>query len=88
MKLTRENIRVTIDNEEKQQRAIEILEKHGEKIWEEPYAMKFDKEDKYLTCDRFEGDWFVRHISQNALIQYTEITLDQLDELLTKLNSK
>lgn len=78
MSLTKSDIFVTIDSEEKKQRAIEILEKHGEKIWEHRIAMVFDDFRKSLIFDRNDG-WFVFNNSSKI-----EITLDQLDDLLTK----
>jgi len=82
--MNKTEIRVTIDSKEKQQRAIEILNNHGEKIWEDNTAMYFDEIFYFLVCDKEKIDWFIRSLDDSR----TEITLDQLDELLTKEKQK
>lgn len=82
MLLTKTDIFVTINSEDKQKRAIEILEKHGEKIWDAFCALRFDETCKYLVFDTDDSDWYIGC----SILNLTEITLDQLDELLTESN--
>jgi hypothetical protein len=78
--MEKREIHVVIDSEAKQQQAIEILERHGERIHEKEIAMEFDKKYKYLVfCP---GSWFVASSSFTT----TEISISELDELLTNLN--
>lgn len=80
--MNKTNIRVTIDSEKKYKRAIEILEKHGERIWDFENAMIFDRFFRHLIFDDNEDvGWYI-NTSLNPT--ETEITLDQLDELLTQ----
>lgn len=74
-------IRVTIDSVEKQQRAIEILKKYKQKIFNSKLAMIFDNQRNLLKCDYDinGGDWF---ITSNLYNSETEITLDELEEML------
>lgn len=72
-------IRVTIDSVEKQQRAIEILERYGEKIWDESFAMEFETPRTSLICCS-DGDWFIQF--NFSVRTFTEITLDELEKLL------
>ena len=84
--MNKTNIRVTIDSDEKYKRAIEILEKHGEIIWDFENAMIFDRFFKHLIFDDNEDvGWYI-NTSLNPT--ETEITIDQLDELLTKEKQK
>jgi hypothetical protein len=76
--MNKSDITVVIDSKEKQQRAIEILNKYKEHIWEEDFAMNFEPFRKQLVFT--SGDWYICFdIDLNDEI---EITLDQLDELL------
>ena len=77
-------IRVTIDSVEKQQRAIEILERYGEPIWEDLTAMDFDIDKTNLTCDTQDGfnDWWIQEDFCSGYRDKTEITLDELEKLL------
>jgi len=71
--MKKEEIYVIIDSEEKKNRAVEILENAGEKIWDSADALRFD-----------DNDWFITH-----RVEGEEITLDQLEELLMpKLESE
>lgn len=78
--MNKTEIRVLIDSEEKKQRAIEILKKNGEKIWTNPRAMKFSKSNNYLKCSIVDNAWYIGPSCERRI----KITLDQLDELLTK----
>jgi hypothetical protein len=75
--MEKREIHVVIDSTEKQQQAIEILQRHGEIIHEKEIAMRFDKRYKYLVfCS---GSWYVASYPFGA----TEISIKELDELLT-----
>lgn len=77
LQMNKSDICVTIDSKEKQQRAIEILNKHGESFGKFTNAMDFTK-----TCNSlFFGSLFW-YVGYNTHL--TKITLDQLDELLTQ----
>jgi hypothetical protein len=81
--MNKSNIRVTIDSTPKQQKAIQILNKHGETISNEKSSFSFDEFYNQLVFSS-DGTWsiFVGFIWQ------TEITLDQLDELLKNLTNE
>lgn len=77
--MKKKEIRVTIDSVEKQQKAIEILERYGEEILNDKIAMEFDvfwntlflgKKNRWLVC------------VEETNLNRTEITLDQLEEIL------
>jgi len=77
--MKKEQIYITIDNEKKRVRAIEILKKAGEKIYGndiEKY-LSISCVHKFLHC--YEGCWVIDSDSFN---QKTEITLNQLEALL------
>jgi hypothetical protein len=79
--MNKSDVRVTIDSVEKQHRAIEILKKYKEHIWEEAWAMDFGPGKTQLVS--LGDDWFICYdVDLNDEI---EISLDQLDELLRKL---
>jgi hypothetical protein len=83
--MKKHEIRVTIDSKEKQQKAIQILNRYNETIFDNPFAMWFNDEENSLKCD-FEssgGDWFVSFPCDGE----TEITLDEL-EIILKNESK
>ena len=80
--MKKHEIRVTIDSTKKQQRAIEILNKHGEKIGKSKLAMVFNDSCRNLVFSLGFKFWRVTSIDDEK----TEITLEQLDELL--INSK
>lgn len=82
--MNKTEIRVTIDSEEKKQRAIDILEKHMEKIWDDRIAMVFDVFHNSLIYSEDGNDWFINYQDESLI----EITLEQLDELLTKEKQK
>ena len=77
--MKKEQIYVTIDNEEKRLRAIEILEKAGEKYWgnEKNWSMTINDVHKYLYLQT-EG-WLVNNLDCGTR---EEITLGQLESLL------
>jgi hypothetical protein len=75
--MKKEQIYVTIDNEEKRLRAIEILEKAGEEIRDESMLYRgVDNHYKHL-CINDKGVWTLFCATHD-----TEITLDQLEALL------
>lgn len=77
-------IRVTIDSVEKQQKAIEILERYGELIWGDECSMNFNLEQRHLCLD-LEGrkhDWWIQDVDCIQWRNRTKITLDQLEEIL------
>jgi hypothetical protein len=80
--MKREDIRVTIDSPEKQQKAIEILNKYKQPIWDRSVAMDFSPQMTQLVFSA--GDWFICYdVDINDEI---EITLEQLEEILKQLN--
>lgn len=70
--MKKEEIYVEINNEAEQKRAIEILTKAGEGIGDVNLTYRY----KYLKLDE---TWFVGCVNDNL----TEITLDQLEQMLT-----
>lgn len=86
----RSEIYVLIYSKKQQQRAIEILKKYGEKIWENPIAMEFDKNNNRLliaTEDSSTG-WLIIHNDTPVIPNRTKIRLKQLEEILKKRQSK
>jgi hypothetical protein len=77
--MKKEQIYVTIDNEEKRLRAIEILEKAGEKIWgdDKKWSMRTSSVHKYLYLQT--DGWLINNLNFDTR---EEITLDQLETLL------
>ena len=71
-------IRVTIDSVEKQQRAIEILGRYKQPIRKNPIDLMFDDDFKNLYLSKSIHSWFIGCNTK----QRTEITLDELEELL------
>ncbi len=82
--MNKTEIRVTIDSIEKQQKAIEILERNGQKIWKDKTAMLFNEDEQSLIFFKLDGDWLI--VNNYEEKNKTEITLQQLDELL--INNK
>jgi hypothetical protein len=74
--MKKEQIYVTIDNEEKRLRAIEILEKANAPIRRTSHLYSFVSDYKYLAIDN-TGVWTMFCATHD-----TEITLDQLESLL------
>jgi len=72
--MKKHEIRVTIDSTEKQQKVIEILNRYNEPICK--YGLDINKMWKTLYYNGY--NWSIALIKENL----TEITLDQLDELL------
>lgn len=68
-------IRVTIDSVEKHQRAIEILERYGERIINAKDSMDFWNGCNDLVCKNSE--WFIITDFYNR----NKITLDELEEM-------
>jgi hypothetical protein len=83
--MKKHEIRVTIDSVEKQQKAIEILNKYDEPIWDWVGAMKFNKEQKHLCLDT-QGQpqvWWIQDEGCNyGWVNRIEITLDELETIL------
>lgn len=75
--MKKEDVFVRIDSEEKRLRAIQILTDAGEKIWSWSALLKEDSVD-FLLVDKIENDWFLAPNNDAR----TEITLNQLDQLL------
>ena len=82
--MNKTEIRVTIDSIEKQQKAIEILERNGQNIWKDKTAMLFNEDEQSLIFFKLDGDWLI--VNNYEEKNKTEITLQQLDELL--INNK
>lgn len=80
--MKKEEIYVIIDSDEKRDKAIKILTDAGESIWDKANAMKYDTSARYLAIDINEMEWCTVYV--NNLVGLTEITLDQLEELLRK----
>jgi len=76
--MKKEQIYVTIDNEEKRLRAIEILEKAGEEIKDDSTLYKCVDNHYNRLCINSEGVWTLFCITNHK-----GITLDQLEALLT-----
>ena len=75
--LTKDQIRVTIDSVEKQRRAIQILDRYCEPIYQDELSMHFTEKKKHLRLGMALKEWLVTD-SEN----HTEITLDELEEVL------
>jgi hypothetical protein len=75
--MKKEQIYVTIDDEEKRLRAIEILDKAGEKTFTSSELRNRNHWNKQLEF--FDDVWL---LSGDALKTKTQITLDQLESLL------
>lgn len=80
--MKKEEIYVIIDNDEKRDKAIKILTDAGEAIWDSPRAMEYTQGSKYLAIDTAGMDWYT--IFSDEIKGLTEISLDQLEELLRK----
>jgi len=76
--MKKQEIYVKIDSEEKRLRAIQILTDAGECIWRWSSLLKEDGVG-FLSLDKFGNDWFLALNNDRK----TEITLDQLEQLLT-----
>jgi hypothetical protein len=74
--MKKHEIYVEITNEQERLRAIEILEKSGERIWDYPNAMEINIDCRYLVfCE--DGDWLISPRKRTH-----QITLNQLEEML------
>ena len=83
--MKKDEIRVTIDSTEKQQKAIEILNRYNEPIWKDEEAMKFDINKIQLCFDISTDpqDWWIQDsIWNEGWKNRTEITLDELETIL------
>ena len=74
--MKKQEVYVEITNEKERLRAIEILEKAGERIWDSPIAMEINIVCSHLVCCK-DGDWLI-----SPRLRETKITLDQLEEML------
>jgi hypothetical protein len=73
-------IRVTIDSTEKQQKAIEILNRYNEPIWQDEESMDFLKDCNSLVFVLNIPRWW---IGDNQLhLSKKEITLEELETIL------
>lgn len=75
--MSKDQIRVTIDSVEKQRRAIQILDRYCEPIYQDELSMHFTEKKKHLRLGMALKEWLVTD-SEN----HTEITLDELEEVL------
>lgn len=82
--MKKEEIYVIIDNDEKRNKAVEILTDAGEAIWDSESAMQYTQGYNYLTFDADDMDWYTVSDDVIEIGGLTEITLDQLEELLRK----
>jgi hypothetical protein len=74
--MNKSEIYVEITNEQERLKAIEILEKSGERIWNYQNAMEINIDCRYLVyCE--DGDWLI-----SPRFRETKITLSQLEEIL------
>ena len=73
-------IRVTIDSVEKQQRAIEILERYGERMGKNKNSFEFSKYNNSLIFGFASRYWWIGY--NNFHSKRPEITLDELEKLL------
>lgn len=78
--LTKEQVYVLIENQADCDIAIEILTKAGEKLWQDESAFKFSFSAKHLRLSSCDNDWYIGSDSTGL----TEITLDELESLLTQ----
>lgn len=76
--MNKTEIRVTIDSVEKQQRAIEILERYKQPILDKNRDMYFNHEFKNLYFNLIVNAWFIGMRGE----WLNEITLDKLEEML------
>jgi hypothetical protein len=74
--MKKHEIYVKITNEQERLKAIQILGKAGERIWDYPRAMEINIVCSYLVCCE-DGDWFVSYKKRTH-----QITLDELEEML------
>jgi hypothetical protein len=74
--MNKSEIYVEITNEQERLRAIEILEKAGERVWDYLRAMEINIDCSYLFCCK-DGDWLISPRKRTR-----QITLDQLEEML------
>ena len=82
--MKKEKIRVTIDSTEKQQKAIEILNRYQQKIWGFFEAMDFKENKKHLCLDMQSEiyEWWIQSEICDGWENRTEITLDELETIL------
>lgn len=76
--MRKEEIYVVIDSEEKRLRALDILEKAGEEVY------KYFLDYKYLKYHEVDCDWFAT--DEGCIKGLTEITIDQLEQLLIPMS--
>ena len=78
--MNKSEIYVEITNEQQRLRAIEILEKAGERTWDYSRSMEINIDCRYLVyCE--DGDWLISPRKKNH-----KITLYELDEMLMPKN--
>jgi hypothetical protein len=76
--MKKHEIRVTIDSVEKQQKAIEILNRYNEPIWKDKHAMLFDNHTRFNSLRIIYNEWYISSVMNHQ----TEITLDELETIL------
>jgi hypothetical protein len=76
-----EEIYVVIDSEEKRLRALDILETAGEKVYK---SLEKIKHETKLRYDKKDLDWYLTFLDDTT--EFTEITLDQLEQLLIPIS--
>ena len=80
--MKREDVRVTINSPEKQQKAIEMLNRYNQPIWDYKYSTDFMEYKTQLVFSG--GTWFICY--DVDVDDEIEITLEQLEEILNQLN--
>jgi hypothetical protein len=78
-KLKKDKVYVLIDNEKDRDRAIEILTKAGEKMWDDEIAFNFNKDANYLVIYP-DGEWLID--IDIVIDNRTQVTLDELERIL------
>ena len=81
MKPTKKNVCVFIEDEVQLEQARELLVKYGENIDESLFKSK--PFDSYLVFSEGDNDWWICNVSQ-AMVEYDhEITLTELEKILS-----
>ena len=78
MKLTKENVCVFIDNNDKLEKAKEILNKYNQVI-DKDCPFIFDEYGKWLKLYTVGQGWYIGNDQRHL---FTEITLSELEEIL------
>jgi hypothetical protein len=78
--MKKHEIRVTIDSTPKQQKAIEVLNRYNEPIWQDEESMDFLEGYNSLVFGLNIPRWWIG--SNTTLEARTQITLDELETIL------